>query len=152
MDEKDLFRFRAEEFERNFESLRGIEWRTAIQVFSGYAAIGIAYYTLHDKYGGSWYLGLTAIFLTLILYAANTYLACQVQKRLHFTRSMMKAYLQKLHEVCGVPELDIPAGANKPGMIKWWAFVPQVILSTAAMLALLVYVYVAVTTPWCQCK
>lgn len=142
MDEVELCRIRAEEFERNFESIRAIEWRNALEVFTGYAVIGIAYWQLHEKYPGSKLLGLGAGLLTLILYSCNLYISRRVQERLHFTRDMQNLYLARIHELLNVRriEQDPPPHVRRPIHGKWWAHVPQTILSTAAMLALLTYV------------
>jgi hypothetical protein len=147
MDAKDVYQLRAEEFERNFESIRGIEWRTAIEVFTGYAIIALAYYHLHDKHPSSCLLGLGAVMAILILFFSNLYLSLRIQERLHFTHAMRNEYYKKLHDLCEAPMLDIPPGVKEPKHKKWWAFAIQMLLSITAMLLLLIYVMV--TTPWC---
>ena len=140
MDDKDLYRLRAEEFERNFQSMRGIEWRTAIEVFTGYAAIGLSYYHLRDRYPDSGILALGASVLTILLFLTNLYLSLRVQERLHSTRAMQNVYLKKLHDLCGAPELDLPPEIKRPVHAKWYAFGAQITLSGATMLTLLAYI------------
>lgn len=69
MNATELYRFRAEELERNFQSLREIESRNVVEVFTGYAVLGIAYFQLQDKYPHNALLGLGALFLTFALSA-----------------------------------------------------------------------------------
>ena len=46
MDKTELWRIRTEDFARNFESLRGVEWRVVFQLYVGYAALALAFHTL----------------------------------------------------------------------------------------------------------
>ena len=43
MDTYDVYKFRAEEFERNFFSLRQVEWKVVLQLYAGYGVVTAAY-------------------------------------------------------------------------------------------------------------
>lgn len=149
MNAYDIYRMRAEEFERNFESLRGIEWRTTFEIFAGYAAIGIAYFHLHAKHGGCWRLGAGATAVTLILFLSHCYFSLRIQERMRYARAMMNEYLKELHRICNAKEIPAPAGVKEPIRKGWWAFGIQLALSITVMLSLIIYI--AATTE-CACR
>lgn len=148
MEKAELYQLRAEEFERNFMSIREIEWRNAIEVFTGYAALAISYFQIRSTNQSSVWLGVSAILLDSILFSISLYLSLRVQERLHFTRGMQREYLKKLHEVVNTPELEVPEGISQPKHAKWYAFAAQLGLSATAAVSLLIYFLV--TTPKIQ--
>ncbi|HEV8540126.1 MAG TPA: hypothetical protein VGQ60_03090, partial [Nitrospiraceae bacterium] len=103
LDAAELYRFRAEELERNFQSLREIESRNVVEVFTGYAVLGIAYFQLQDRYPHNALLATGALLLTFSLFAIALYLTLRARERLHLLRRMQGLYVKKLHEVCSVP-------------------------------------------------
>lgn len=145
MDASELYRFRAEELERNFQSLREIESRNVVEVFTGYAVLGIAYFQLQDRYPQNTLLGIGALFLTLSLFAIALYMTLRARERLHLLRRMQDLYIKKLHEACAVPELELPADLKPPQQGNWWAFAAHIALSTIAMAALAAYI---IGTTW----
>ena len=49
----DLFKARAEDYARNFFSLRDVEWTITYQLFAGLGLVGAAYAQLHEALKGS---------------------------------------------------------------------------------------------------
>ena len=145
MDAKELYRFRAEEIERNFHSLREIESRNVVEVFTGYVVLGIAYFQLQDRYPQSTLLGIGALFLTLSLFVIALYVTLQARARLHLLRRMQDLYIKKLHEICAVPELELPSNLKPPQKGNWAVFAAHIALSAIAMLALSAYI---IGTTW----
>jgi hypothetical protein len=145
VDAKELYKFRAEELERNFQSLREIESRNVVEVFTGYAVLGIAYFQLQDRYPQSTLLGIGALLLTFSLFVIALYMTLRAKERLQFLRRMQGLYVKKLHEVCAVPELEPPADLKPPKHGDWWAFAAHIALSAIAMLALSAYI---IGTTW----
>lgn len=147
MDAMELYRFRAEELERNFQTLREIESRNVVEVFTGYAVLGIAYFQLQDRYPHSTLLGLGALLLTFSLFNIALYMTVRAKERLQFLRRMQGVYVKKLHELSAVPELDVPADLTPPKHGDWWVFAAHIALSGIAMLALCAYI---IGTTWRQ--
>jgi len=111
----DLYTLRAEDFARNFESLRRLEWNTTFQVYAGYAGIALAYHSvLSPSFPYRRSAGFVASLLTLLLYGGYLYLLFHLQRRLHRTRAMQNVYLNKLHEMIAsaLPEPADPPEAN----------------------------------------
>ncbi len=145
MDAKELYLFRAEEFERNFHALRDIESRNSLEVFTGYAVIGIAHFQLDDKYPHNSLLGFSALLLVFSLFAIALYHNLRTQERLRFIRNMKDLYIKKLHELCAAPELEVPADLPQPTHGFWWAFAAHIALSAITMVALAAYI---IGTTW----
>lgn len=147
----ELYRLRSEEFERNFFSLRTIEWQIAFQIYAGYAAVATAFFGLRGTAGFGMApvtLAALSILALLLLAAVGFFCQFQTQRRLHFTRSMQNAYLSYLHNV-SEPELDIPKGVIKPRFGQWWAFWPLQLLNAATAVA--ITVSILYSTTFCKC-
>lgn len=140
-----LYRHRAEEFERSFYSLRTMEWQLVFQTYTGYAAVAAAYVGIRTIIDHSPLVGATFLFLLAVIFVASSFLLFQVQRRMHFTRSMQNAYLTELHRVLA-PQINVPQGVVVPSFPRWWAFVPQQGLSITASAAIGAYVFY--TTNW----
>lgn len=144
-----LYQLRAEEFERNFLSFRSVEWPLAFQIYAGYALVG-AGLVASNAATPSNPLPPTpsafALLLLLIIFGSSLFCQLQIQRRMHFTRSMQNAYLNRLHEALA-PSLPIPAGTIAPRYQKWWAFVPMLLVNLASLCAVAGYIVRA--TRWC---
>ena len=146
----ELNRLRAEELERNFYSLRTIEWQVYFQLLSGLAAITSGFYFLRtldvfklvDRYVATATLGLLCASLAIALY-----LLARVQERVHFTREMQNQYLLAMHAAHPGSNLAIPSDLKKPKDKHTWAARPMKILSVMMWLA--TSVAVGATVKWC---
>lgn len=98
MDKYDLYKLKAEDFARNFLSLRDVEWKVTWQLLTGYAAIAAAYPPLRKLYVDSQLLTCAAVVAPTALFVTGWYLSARIQERLHNTRRLQNAYLTKLHE------------------------------------------------------
>ncbi len=139
--EYELLQLRAEDFARNFHSLREIEWHTTYQAFAGYAAIVLA--VEHIPLPNQNLMRILGVAATLILLICTLYLSRRIQERLHFTRIMQNAYFKKLHTALDVPELPLPA--KTPGLIdsRNYAFAVQTILNCTVAVFIVVYMLVS---------
>jgi hypothetical protein len=149
-EKSEFYRQRAEEYERNFMSLREIEWRLAIEVFTGYAAIGIAYFTIIYYQGASIRFCVGSIFLVLVLFGVIAFLSYCVQKRLHDCRGKQKAYIESAFLVSEIAKLQLPPNYVAPLWPEWYAFACQQFLSGTAAVSLILYFLF--TTPACHCR
>jgi hypothetical protein len=143
MDEKDLYKLRAEEFARSFESLRSLEWQVTFQLYAGYALIGAAYAYLisNDKIPHNPILSWMTIVAIIIMFVVVLYLSIRIQERQEYARAMQNAYLDKLHEIMKVPQLEKQLGTMTPKHPRWYAFLIQTILSVAFAMGLIAFVF-----------
>jgi len=124
----DLYRLRAEEYERNFHSLRQVEWQVYLQALPAFVGITAAYFYLKEHkfvVGHDACLALITIGLLSLIAVACTILFFGLQQRLSYTRKMQERYLSALHMTVGAREFR---SAREPLWKHDWAWVPQVIL------------------------
>ena len=148
----ELYRLRAEEFERSFYSFRTVEWQVAFQVYAGYAAVTAGFFALKAEKGfgiGPISLAVFSLLLLSLIFFVGLFWQWQILRRLHYSQKMKFVYLDKLHEVVGA-QLPLPDGLRRPSFPRWWAFVPMQILNVAAFFAIGVAILNA--TPWCVCR
>jgi hypothetical protein len=136
MDANDVFRLRAEEFERSFYDLRRIEWIVVVQIFTGYAALATGYWQWHVAYPKDSLPSCLCMFSLSILWLATTYYSYCLQIRLQWTRKMQNDYLRKLHNTCNAEEIQRDGPRNSP----WYAFAVQLSLSTLTFIGTLAFV------------
>ena len=147
----ELYRLRAEEYERSFYSLRGVEWQVAFQIYAGYAGVAAGFFSLRGFERitlAETTLATVSLLLLVLLFGVGLFCQFQIQRRLHFTRTMQNAYLKSIHQVLA-PELSIPAGTIVPGFQRWWAFRPLQIVNVAITIAIATSIIAA--TKWCAC-
>jgi hypothetical protein len=135
----ELLRHRSDELQRNFLSLRVVEWRVAFQSYVGYGTIALAYNSL--KPGGGAPCGLSRIMVvaTAVLYFTSLYFSVRLQERLHFLREAQNRYLDALHRKLNVPKLEAGA-ADGPIHKRWYAFGAFQMIHLFAFFGILVYV------------
>lgn len=147
----ELYRLRAEDFERNFLSFRSVEWQLAFQTYAGYAMVGAGLVAINSSKSDELFPptpSAIALVMLAMIFWASVFCQFQIQRRLHFTRTMQNTYLDRLHEVLA-PKLPLPTGAVVPSFQKWWAFVPQLLINFATVFAITAYILRA--TRWCWC-
>lgn len=84
-------------------------------------------------------LATLSIFMLLVAFAVGIFCQLQIQRRLHFTRTMQNANQRRMHQVL-VAELAIPPGTKIPGFQKRWAFYPMQLLNVTAFIATVVVI------------
>ncbi len=148
MEKAELYRLRAEDYARSFESLRSIEWRVAFQVYVGYAAISLGYSALLEKNGPSWIVTIAACVVTAIMFITTLYLSIRVQERMHTARQLQNEYLSQLDELAGdaAPEKSSTlqgrfwfATHTPPIHGKWYAFLAQTTISVTWALGIIAF-------------
>jgi hypothetical protein len=135
----EFFRRRAEEYERSIVNLQNAEWRVTIEIFVGYVAIAIAYFQIISAHQRGAALGafLGGVILVGILWAVHLWFNLHVQIRLHWCRNLQTSLIAKMYSTFGdVNELDLKSSRR---LRCWYAFVGQLVLSTATAAALIVY-------------
>lgn len=168
MDKPELWKLRAEDFARNFESLRGVEWRIVFQLYAGYAAVALAFHLLSEKYHGNSVLIAAAVTAYTILFVTALYLSLRIQERLHSIRYNANKYLDELHLILNerpahlTPDEKWPESPcdfqksqprvtllkwfrtnDRPIHKKWYAFGAQTVISAAIYLGLVLYAFCA---------
>lgn len=141
----ELYKLRAEENERNFLSLRTIEWQVPFQVYAACGAVVATFYAIR----GDAVFGLEkqtvaalAIAVLLAVFVVTFFWQWQILRRLHFNRAMQQAYLDAMHSaVC--KKLSIPSTVRVPGFKFWWAFVPMAVLNCVAFGTAVVFILFA---------
>lgn len=138
---EDLYRFRAEEYERAVYSLREVEWKVTFQVISGYVLLAVAYWQarsiIPDVPLAAWWIAA----LTLLLWGTYFYHSLRLQERLTAARELETAYIKELHRILNAPELPLRKGVKTPKHVGYYAPIAQFTLSTAAMVSILVFIY-----------
>lgn len=142
MDSNDLLKARADELERNFYSLRTVEWTVVFQSYAGFAAVAIVYHHLYESYG--WWLGAAATTALSFILLTSIYLSIRIQERLHVNRDIMNQYYEELHKKLGVEPFDV--GQNGPIHSRRYAFVSHLIVSLAIYVTILGYVLVTTSS------
>jgi hypothetical protein len=139
-DKKALYQFRAEDFDKNYYSLREIEWRRSLETISGYVGIAIAHYNLNtpERMQGNPFLFYAGIYLPLLLFVIYAIFSLCIQARLHYTRDLKNNYIDKLHLEYG--ESKLPKESKPPRFGNWYAFVTQLVIHAAVVTAIITYV------------
>lgn len=173
LDEMELCKLKAEDYQKNFDALRTVEWHVTTEMFAGYAAIALAFTALREHGASMGPVALGAIVVTVILYVTTLYLSLRIQERLHVTRDDANAYFDKLHQLLRFRPLELPSDAVWPPSAesetspapakrkprfwfrehmpplhkKWYAFAGQQIISVAWMAGLIFYIISVLRDP-----
>lgn len=140
MDKKDVYKFRAEEFERSFFSLRNLEWKIIFQLYIGYAAIAAAFVGITNKYEVNSRISTISTLVVIVLAGIETYLSLRIQERLHLARDKQNKYIDKLHDETGAVKITSEIITKNK---RWWGFIPQHIISYIWALGLIIYFWYA---------
>ena len=140
MNANDLYKFRAEEFAKSFESLRTMEWQITFQQYAGYTLLGTAYSFLIGKDPHNVLFAWMTGGATVVLFLLTFYLGLRIQERQKFARTMQNAYLAKLHKALKVPLLEAIIDAELPKHRGWYAFAVQTSISAAIAIGLIIFV------------
>jgi hypothetical protein len=136
----DIYKIRIEEYDRNFFSLRDVEWRTAIQFMTGYIAVGLAFHQIRPGNGPACLLPVVSIALVLALFFTFRYFRIRIQERLTWARQRRIDFGKKLHEL--YPETSLETESNyTPRDANWYTYRTQLrvhILTVAAIIAFIV--------------
>jgi hypothetical protein len=135
----DIYKIRIEEYDRNFYSLRDVEWRTAIQFMTGYIAIGLAFNQIRPGDGPAFLLPVVSIGLLLSLFATFFYFRLMIQYRLTWARKRRIDFSKKLHELYDETRLQIENDYNLPG-VHWYTFRTQLGVHLLTVLAIIAFV------------
>jgi len=138
MNKADMCKFRIQDYARERDSLRGLEWKTYFQLYVGYAAIVAAFtYLIDHAHSGTeaHVVGLSAAVFTLAVWAIEVNLLRAIHDRQRVSSDLKRAYFSMLHSIVGLKELrerDTLFG-------RQWGTVPQFILGCITTLVLVVY-------------
>jgi hypothetical protein len=110
----DLYKMRAEEYEKRYEDMRDYEWKLLLQVYAGYAAMVIAFTYLTKGDGSSPLQGhvdstpLAVIFMgiTIVFFSLTCYMTNRVQERLIRFDGLRLEYIKKIHSILIKPEIE----------------------------------------------
>jgi hypothetical protein len=138
----DTLKIRIEEKDRNYFSLRDLEWRTTLQVLTFYAAIGISHFNLFPQVKNPAFLTNWCVFLSIAVFALYFFLSICIQQRLWATRDDRNLYIARLHEVVGEPK-HTDEGKLKPMAPYWYAFVTQLLFHILAVITLILFIMYA---------
>jgi hypothetical protein len=134
----ELCKIRIEEYDRNYFSLRAIEWRLVAEFLAGQALLATAHHTLSAKYSESKLLFTAGVCLPIALVCLYLFLALNVQSRLRSNRPRRDAYIQLAHDDCEVPR---PTGDDKKHRLAGrYAIAGQTALHLAAAACVVTYV------------
>jgi len=119
MDANDIYKLHIEDYARERESLRSLEWKTFFQLYVGFGTLAVALPKLHDRFvfpRGVYAVGLVAIFA---LWAAGVLLLSGIHSRMKCASELKRAYFKRLHET-------LQSKAEfEPSFWKYWASFPQ---------------------------
>ena len=138
MDECDLYKLRAEEFERNCNFLRGIEWKVIFQVFAGYALIAAAWSKAKGVIPDSSKLPCVMITSAILLFGLTCWYMVCLFKRISWTRKMQNKYLEKLRETV---KADILSVGPEPKFKVCYAFCFQQAISLIIMILIILFIW-----------
>lgn len=145
----EYHQFQVENLEQNFLSLRQVEWQVVFQAYAGYAAIGVAYYSLASNEAPGRGLGWLTICAVLFVFVVSLYASLRVQERLANLRRIEKQHFDKLAELVG-ETYESPTTVSKPGFWfkihqkpihgKWYGFASQQAISLAWLVGIIWFV------------
>lgn len=136
MDSHDLLKARADERERNFYSLRTVEWTVVFQSYAGFAVVAAVYHQLQASQG--WWLGVAATTALSLLLLTSIYLSFRIQERLRVNRDIQNHIYDELHRRLKVERFDVEE--NGPLHGRWYALGSHLFVSLAIYSAILLYV------------
>ena len=145
----ELYRLRAEEYERSFLSLRTVEWQVAFQAYAAFASIAIGFFTLIDRKDlniAPTLLGAIAIALAVVVLGIAVFWQFQIQSRHRHYRDRQNAYLKRMHKLVA-PELTRNVSMPEPKFKTWWAFVPMLVLYVLSFASVVGAILVATPPP-----
>lgn len=135
----ELLKFRAEEIQRNYLSLRVVEWRIAFQSYAGYGAVALVFNALKSENLPLCRLGTVMVVVAVALYFTSLYFSVRLQERLHFLREAQNKYIDALHHKLKVAQLEADA-EDTPIHKGWYAFKAFQMVHITVFLGLLSYV------------
>ncbi|MGA2000422.1 MAG: hypothetical protein ABSG52_10540 [Terriglobales bacterium] len=138
MDKAELCKLRIEDYARERESLRALEWKTYFQLYVGYAAILTAYTYLIDHARNrttAIVVGICAAVVTTIVWIVEVILLIGIHDRMRASADYKRAYFEMLHSI--IPLEIVAERDTKFG--RKWATVPQWILALITTIAIIVY-------------
>jgi len=134
----DVYKIRIEEFDRNYYSLRDLEWRISLQSLSGYIAVGIAYHAITrdspDQVVSRWCAGV--VIALSALYAVFRFL---LHQRLRYARDTKNEYVKQMHELAGIDRANTEVNYKLWGK-NWYALVMQLLVHILAVVAVVAFV------------
>jgi hypothetical protein len=145
----DIYKCHIEACDRNFFSLRDLEWRMALQFLSGYVAIGIGYHQLRPKDGASDLLFWWSVVLAFLLFLAFAFFRVCIHHRLHWWLDRRNAFLERLHEI--QPDTKSAQEAPyTPWAPYWYAISVQLFVHALATLTVIVFIIATRTGPFAR--
>jgi hypothetical protein len=129
----DIFKVRIEEYDRNYFSLRDLEWRMALQFLSGYIAVGLAYHALRPTNQGSILLPRYCLGAVVLLFLTYNFFRFCLHQRLRTARALRNEYIDKLHAVQeGTKITDELDRHKKAWFVDWYALITQLVIHMLA--------------------
>lgn len=132
---------RADEYRARYESMRDLEWKVLLQVYTGYAAIAGAFaFLTHDKPpvlnipAGA----IAVIFLaaTIVFFVQTLRMSYRIEERLIAFDAIYERHMNEIHRVTGVTTLDDLLSLGDP---YFWTYRIQSSLSSLVFFGLLLY-------------
>ncbi len=137
----DLYKLRAEEYERSFFSARDMEWRVAFQTYAGYALVISGFAAAYDPARPSMAgLAFACIVAIGLIFGISLFWHWQIAKRTGYSRDMQNANLDCLHKLFAIDKVPHPAGKQSPSGQRWWAVIPFQVFNIAIACALIWYI------------
>ena len=134
MEETDVYKLRIEDYGRERQSLRDMEWRVFFETFAGYAALAICFVKVHDQTPHSRVVLALGILASLVLCFFGSFVLNEIHIRMRSTGDLKRAYFRRLHELTGVK-----AEEESKGLRWWWATLPQLVLLVSVALGFIVW-------------
>ena len=134
----ELLKARGEELQRNFLSLRVVEWRIAFQSYIGYGFVAAAYNVLKSNMTDPCWLSVGMTVVSAILYFTSLYFSIRLQERLHYLHNAGNRYFDALHRKLKVPKLEL--AEDGPIHPRWYAFIAFQLIHISVYFALLTYI------------
>jgi hypothetical protein len=139
----DCCKIRIEEYDRNYFSLRELEWRISFQFLTAYIGIGIGFNYLYSSalpYKSIlvyWCLGLSAV-----LFLAYVFFSLCLRQRLAYSRARKREYVKQLHGYASVAQCpeELDDEKSKLWLPNWWAYITQIVTHTSAFATLIAFI------------
>jgi hypothetical protein len=138
-DQRDYYKFRAEQYERNRLSLRSVEWQSAFQLLAQYGVIALAYDQIL-RHRVTWPVWPWAIGATIGVFFLHWYFSWRMKERQDWAWAMQNLYTQKIREGMAIDEFETPKGVKDPKHKHWYAFAVHLAMHTVTAAALIAYI------------
>ena len=102
----DVIKIRIEELDRNFFSLRGVEWQMALQFLFGIVAVGLGYHALLSKSVPNPLLTWASVVLVVALLVIHAVFRYLLGLRLQTVRVVKNKYADILHTLVEGTRVD----------------------------------------------